>query len=101
MHCVLQCMLQRVVVRERGRDHHHYHDLTLQQFIAVCYSVVLHVAMCCLQLLHHVTCAVAADTRPPDSHCPTPPCPYLDDIAMPLGGCLVEAAEAAVLDEHE
>ena len=56
------------VAAERGRDHHH-DDLTLKQRAAVRCSVVLRVAVCRLQPLHHVPCAVAADTRPPASRC--------------------------------
>ena len=66
----LQCVMPKVlcVAVERRRDHHH-DDLTLQQRAAVCCSVVPCVARCCLQPLHHVPCAVAANTRPPASRC--------------------------------
>ena len=77
-------MLQNVlcVAVEHGRDHHH-DDLTLQQPAAVCCSVVPRVAVCCLQPLHHVPCAVAADTRPPASRCLPPPAPTSTTATCP------------------
>ena len=75
--CAALCVAQwcsRVlpcVAVECGRDHHH-DDLTLQQPAAVRCSVVLRVAVCRLQPLHHVPCAVAADTRSPASCCLPP-----------------------------
>jgi len=75
--CAALCVAQwcsRVlpcVAVERGRDHHH-DDLTLQQPAAVRCSVVLRVAVCRLQPLHHVPCAVAADTRSAASRCLPP-----------------------------
>ena len=80
----LQCVMPKVlcVAVERGRDHHH-HDLTLQQRAAVCCSVVPRGAVCCLQPLHHVPCAVAADTRPPASRSLPPPAPTSTTAVCP------------------
>jgi len=68
VYCNLCCRVVPCVAMEHGRDHHH-DDLTLQQRAAVCSSVMPRGAVCCLQPLHHVPCAVAADTRPPVSRC--------------------------------
>jgi len=88
LHCVLQgcaicCRVVPCVAVERGRDHHH-DDLTLQQRAAVCCSMVPRVAVCCLQPLHHVPCAVAADTRPPAPRCLPPPAPTSTTAVCPF-----------------
>ena len=92
LHCALHCVLQgcaiwcRVVpcvAVERGRDHRH-EDLTLHQRAAMCCSVVPRVAVCCLQPLHHVPCAVAAGTRPPASRCLPTPAPTSTTAECPL-----------------
>ena len=80
---VLQSVCQFFVkVWEHGRDHHD--DLTLQDPAAVCCSVVPRVAVCCLQPLHHMPCAVAADTRPPASRCLPPPAPTSTTAVCPF-----------------
>ena len=88
MRCVLQgcaicCRVVPCVAAERGRDHHH-DDLTLRQRAVVRCSVVPRAAACCRQPLHHVPCAVAADTCPPASRCQHSPAPTLATAACPF-----------------
>ena len=72
-------------VLKRGRDHHDdsYYNSILQ-CVVVCCSVLPRVAVCCLQPLHHVPCAVAADTRPPASRCLPPPALTSTTAVCPL-----------------
>ena len=102
-HCrVLQSVLQGVMHCVLCRHHHHQDDPTPQQRAAARCSVVPCVAVRCLQPLHHVPCAVAADTRPPASRClPSLARPYLNHSGMPPLDCKIEAAGAVVGDEHE
>ena len=78
---MMQCMLQNVAMCVAG-------------CVAGC------VAASSRQSVQHVLCAVAADTRRLASLSP-PARPYLDDAAMPLCGCNVEAASAVVVGEQE
>jgi len=81
--CSVCCSVVQCAAVERGRDHHH-DDLTLQQRAAVCCSVVPRGAVCCLQPLHHVPCAVAADTRPSFSRSLPPPARTSTTAACPF-----------------
>jgi len=82
--CVRKC--QAIVVQERGRGH----VMMTHSFVVVCCSVVPRVAVCCLQPLHHMPCAVAVDTRPPVSCCLPllcclpPPAPTSTTAACPF-----------------
>ena len=100
-HCrVLQSVLQDIMHCVLCRHDHHQDDPTPQQRVAARCSVVPCAAVRCLQPLHHVPCAVAADTRPPASRClPSLARPYLDDSSMPSLDCKIEAAGAVVCDE--
>ena len=84
VYCNLCCRMVPCVAAERRRDHH----LALQQPDAVCCSVVPRVAVYCLQPLHNVPCAVAADTRPPASRCLTPPAPTSTTALCPCSAAM-------------
>ena len=58
------------------------------KFICICMYINTRVAVCCLQPLHHVPCAVAADTRPPTSRCLPPHAPTSATAACPFSAAM-------------
>ena len=77
LQCVLHCVVFQFVLQHGSAGEIIImmipHCNGIWQCVAVCYSVVPRVAVCCLQPLHHVPCAVAAPTRPLASRCLPPP----------------------------
>jgi len=94
--CSVCCRVVPCVAAERGRDHHH-DDLTLRQRAVVRCSVVPRAAACCRQPLHHVPCAVAADTCPPASRCQHSPAPTLATAACPFWAAMKRQLELFLL----